>query len=107
MSACAPPGHCTTQPPGYAEPTRFYLSGVGQVEGDDVQGLVGGQQLAQVGGDGGKDDAVGAQDVAVVAPEGEVGVEATLQALAGLAGHVLVQVLAVHPQHRRHPHLCN
>ena len=35
-------------------------------------------------------------------PNGKVGVEAAVQALPGLAGHVLVQVLAVHPQHRRH-----
>ena len=37
------------------------------------------------------------------APDGKVRVEAAVEALPRLAGHVLVQVLAVHPQHRCHP----
>ena len=37
------------------------------------------------------------------APDGKVRVEATVETLPRLAGHVLVQVLAVHPQHRCHP----
>ena len=39
------------------------------------------------------------------APDGKVRVEAAVEALPRLAGHVLVQVLAVHPQHRCHPPL--
>ena len=42
-------------------------------------------------------------NVVAKAPDGKICVEAAVEALACLAGNVLVQVLAVHTKHRCHP----
>ena len=66
-------------------------------EHDVVRGL---HQASEVRADGRQDKLVSVDGLPVPAPDGDVGVEAGLEALPGLGDHVLVQILRVNPQHR-------